>query len=90
MEKLLLDVVIDAFAANRQRLVEIGSRFPKLRVVADDYFVAGQAIAVVKNNAARLEAIDNLLDQVLATSVVKDSIERAGLRGVTAAPPKGR
>ena len=90
MEKLLLDGVIDAFAANRQRLVEIGSRFPKLRVVADDYFVAGQAIAVVKNNAARLEAIDNLLDQVLATSVVKDSIERAGLRGVTAAPPKGR
>ena len=56
----------------------------------DDYFVAGQAIAVVKGNAARLVAIDKLLEEVLATSVVKDSIERAGLHGVNAAPPKGK
>lgn len=90
MEKMLLDGKIDAFAANRQRLVGIASQFPKLRVVADDYFVAGQAIAIVKGNAERLAAINKLLDEILATGVVKDSIERAGLRGVNAAPPKGR
>jgi polar amino acid transport system substrate-binding protein len=89
IEKMLLESKIDAFAANRQRLFEIAARFPQLRVVGDDYFVAGQAIAVVKNNAARLAAIDVLLDEVLATSVVKDSIERAGLHGVNAAPPRG-
>ena len=90
IEKMLMEGKIDAFAANRQRLVEIGSRFPKLRVVGDDYYVAGQAIAVVKNNAGRLAAIVLLLDEVLATNVVKDSIERAGLHGVNAAPPRGR
>jgi polar amino acid transport system substrate-binding protein len=90
IEQMLLTGSLDAFAANRQRLVQIGSQFPKLRVVDDDYFVAGQAIAVVKGNAARLEAIDKLLEEVLATSVVKDSIERAGLHGVNAAPPKGK
>jgi polar amino acid transport system substrate-binding protein len=88
IEKLLVEGKIDAFAANRQRLFEIAARFPKLRVVGDDYFVAGQAIAVVKGNAERLAAIDLLLDDVLATSVVRDSIEHAGLHGVNAAPPK--
>ena len=58
VEKLLVEGKIDAFAANRQRLVGVASAFPKLRVVADDYFVAGQAIAVVKNNAERQAAID--------------------------------
>ena len=90
IEKLLLESKIDAFAANRQRLFEIAARFPKIRVVGDDYFVAGQAIAVVKNNVERLAAIDLLLDDVLATSVVRDSIERAGLHGVNAAAPGKR
>lgn len=89
IEKMLTEGKLDAFAANRQRLVEFAARYPNLRVVADDYFVAGQAVAVVKGDHARLEALDKLLDEVLATSVVKDSIERAGLHGVNAASPKG-
>jgi polar amino acid transport system substrate-binding protein len=87
MEKLLLDGKINAFAANRQRLVEIATKFPKLRVVADDYFVASQSIAIVKDNPARLQAIEKVLNEILATSVVKDSIERAGLHGVNPAQP---
>lgn len=90
IEKMLLDRKIDAFAANRQRLVGIASEYPQLRVVDDDYFVAGQAIAVAKNNAERHAAIVLLLDEVLATNIVKDSIEHAGLRGVNAAPARGR
>jgi len=89
VEKMLTEGKLDAFAANRQRLFEFAARYPNLRVVGDDYFVAGQAIAVVKGDAARLEALNKLLDEVLATSVVKDSIERAGLHGVNAAMPKG-
>jgi polar amino acid transport system substrate-binding protein len=90
IEKMLLEKKIDAFAANRQRLFGIAEAFPKLRVVGDDYFVAGQAIAVVKGNVERLAALDLLLEDVLATSVVKDSIDRAGLHGVNAAPPRGK
>lgn len=88
LEKLLREGKLDAFAANRQRLVEIGSKFPALRVVADDFFVAAQSIALTKGNPARLEAVEKILNEILATSVVKDSIERAGLRGVNAAQPK--
>jgi polar amino acid transport system substrate-binding protein len=90
IETLLLDGKIDALAANRQRLELIGSQFPKLRVVADDYFVAAQSIAIAKGNPARLEAVNKVLDEILATSVIKDSIARGGLRGVNAAPPKTR
>jgi polar amino acid transport system substrate-binding protein len=86
IEKALLDGKIDAFAANKQRLVDIGSKYPKLRVVPDDYFVAAQAVAITKGNPERLAAIDKVLNEILATSVVKDSVARAGLGGVNAAP----
>ncbi len=88
LETLLRDRKIDAFAANRQRLVEIGEKFPTLRVVADDFFVAAQSIAITKGDPARLAAVEKILNEILATSVVKDSIQQAGLRGVNAAQPK--
>jgi polar amino acid transport system substrate-binding protein len=90
IEKLLADGKIDAFAANKQRLVEIGAKYPQLRVVPDDYFVATQSMAIAKGGAERLAAIDKILNQILATSLVKDSVERAGLHGVDAAAPGGR
>lgn len=89
IEKALLDGKLDAFAANKQRLVEVGAKYPTLRVVADDYFVASQAIAITKGSSERLAAVGALLNEILATSVVRDSIERAGLGGVTAALPLG-
>ena len=87
---MLMDGKADAFAANRQRLLEIAGRFRELRVIADDYFVAGQAIAIGKGDPARLDALNRMLDEVLATALVKSSIDRAGLRGVAAAKPRGR
>jgi polar amino acid transport system substrate-binding protein len=90
IESLLLSGKIDAFAANRQRLMEAAARYPKLRVLPDNYFVAGQAIALAKGDPSRLGALNRLLGEVLASGFVKDSIERAGLRGVDAAQPLGR
>jgi polar amino acid transport system substrate-binding protein len=93
LARLLLEGKIDAFAANRQRLMEAAVRFPKLRVLSDNYFVAGQAIALAKGNPpdpSRLAALNLLLEEVLASGFVKESIDRAGLQGVDAAPPLGR
>ncbi len=87
---LVLTGKTDAFAANRQRLLEVAGRFPGLRVLDDDYFVAGQAIAIAKGDPARLDALNRLLADVLVTDLVKASIEHAGLRGVSAAKPEGR
>ncbi len=50
LASLLLNGKIDAFAANRQRLMEAAARFPKLRVLSDNYFVAGQAVALAKGD----------------------------------------
>jgi polar amino acid transport system substrate-binding protein len=90
LANLLLDGKIDAFAANRQRLMEAATGFPKLRVVSDNYFVAGQAIALAKGDPSRLTTVNRLLGEVLASDFVKASIDRAGLQGVDAAQPLGR
>ena len=88
MESILLNGKLDAFAANRQRIVEIAAAHPKLRAIADNFSVAGQAIAVPKGNAARLDSLNRMLDEILATDLVKASIERAGSKGVDAAKPR--
>jgi polar amino acid transport system substrate-binding protein len=85
IQQMLVSGKADAFAANRQRLLEIAGRFPELRVLSDDYFVAGQAIAVNKGELARLGAVSRMLDAILSTSLVQTSIEHAGLHGVDAA-----
>jgi polar amino acid transport system substrate-binding protein len=90
---LLLNGKMDAFAANRQRLLEAAALFPSLRVLSDNYFVAGQAVALSKGdppNPSRLGELNRLLGEVLASGFVKDSIDRAGLQGVDAAQPLGR
>lgn len=90
---LLLNGKMDAFAANRQRLMEVAALFPSLRVLSDNYFVAGQAVALAKGNPpdpSRLGELNRLLGEVLATDLVKESIDRAGLHGVDPAHPPGR
>src|SRR5258708_24739502 len=86
---MLIGGKTDAFAANRQRLLEVAGRFRDLRGISDDYFVAGQAIAVSKGDPSKIDAVNRLLDEVLATALVKSSIGSAGLRGVKAAQPRG-
>jgi hypothetical protein len=90
MESLLVSGKVDAFAANRQRIMEIVNRHPKLRILPDNFFVAGQSIAVPKGNPSTLEGLNQMLAEILGSSLVKDSINRAGLQGVDAAPPPGR
>jgi polar amino acid transport system substrate-binding protein len=90
---MLLNGKMDAFAANRQRLMEAAALFPSLRVLSDNCFVAGQAIALAQvepPDPSRLGALNRLLGEVLASGLVQASIDRAGLQGVEAAQPLGR
>jgi polar amino acid transport system substrate-binding protein len=86
LERLLLNGEIDAFGANRQRMVEAAALAPKLRVLPDDFMVAGQAIVVEKGNPARLEELNRFLGDVRSSGFVKTSLERANLSGVDTAP----
>lgn len=86
LEGLLLNGEIDAFGANRQRMVEAAALASKLRVLPDDFLVAGQAIVVEKGDASRLQELNRFLDDVRSSGFVKTSLERANLSGVDAAP----
>lgn len=86
LEKLLLNGEIDAFGANRQRMVEAAAAAPKLRVLADDFLAAGQAIVMEKGDPARIQELNRFLDDVRSSGFVKASLEHAKLAGVDPAP----
>ena len=86
LEALLLKGEIDAFGANRQRMVEAARLSPKLRVLPDDFLVVGQAIVVTKENHGLLDALNRFLDEARSSGLVKSSLERAQIAGVDVAP----
>ncbi len=86
LEKLLLSGELDAFGANRQRMVEAAAIAPQLRVLPDDFMVAGQAIVVEKGDPSRIAELNRFLDDVRSSGFVKASLERANLAGVDTAP----
>jgi polar amino acid transport system substrate-binding protein len=90
LEKMMLAGEIDAFGANRQRMEETASQHPKLRVLSDNFSSAEQAIVVNIKDSARLESINRFLQDVLTSSFVKDSLERAKLTGVQPAQNQDR
>lgn len=90
VKSLLAEKKIDALAANRQRLFEIAGDDARFRIVSDDFYVAGQAIAITKGDASRIATLNKLVEEILTTDTVRSSIARAGLRGVYPAKPKGR
>ena len=86
LETLLLTGELDAFGANRQRMVDAAAQAPKLRVLSDDFLVVGQAIVVLKGSPALLQALNQFLDLARSSGLVKASLERAQLAGVDVAP----
>src|SRR6185436_11861074 len=79
---------IDAFAANRQRMEEAAATSPKVRVLADNFSVAGQALVVEKGDAARRDLVNQFVAAAISSGLVKSSLERAKLAGVEPAPIK--
>ena len=90
VHKMLTTGELAAFAGNRARLVEAATQYPSLRVAQDNFTVLEQNIVVEKGDTARLEIINRFLNEVRATSFVKDSLARAKLAGVEAAPNKNK
>jgi polar amino acid transport system substrate-binding protein len=90
VQKMLASGELAAFAGNRARLVEAATQYPSLRVAQDNFTVLEQNIVVEKGDTVRLEIINKFLNDVRATSFVKDSLARAKLVGVEPAPNKNR
>ena len=86
--KLLEDHQIEAFAANRQRLVDAAGSFPGVRVLRDNFFAVEQALIVSKGDPARLDSLNRYLDDLRDSGFLQATIERARLSGVEPAPQK--
>ena len=78
---------LDAYAANRTRLLEISARNPDLRVLPDNFFSVEQAIVVAKGNNAGLATVERFVSEARTGGLIQAAIERAGLQGVDVAPP---
>jgi polar amino acid transport system substrate-binding protein len=86
LQKLLIAGDLDAFGANRQRLVEVAAAHSNLRVLPDNFSAAEQSIVINKGDRSRLDGINRFIAEACATGLVKSSIDRAKLIGVDVAP----
>ena len=85
-QKMLAASEIDAFATNRQRLVEAAARLPNVRILPDNFFAVEQSIAIDKGDPSRLIFVNSLIDDLRTSGFLRDAIERARLSGVDVAP----
>ena len=70
--------------------MEAAAQYPSLRVAEGNFTVLEQNIVVEKGDTVRLEILNKFLNDVRASSFVKDSLTRAKLVGVEPAPNKNR
>ena len=89
-QKMLAAREIDAYATNCQRLAEMVARFPGLRILPDNFFAVEQSIIVAKDNSASIGYIDQFINDVRNSGLLKSVIEKAKLNGVEVAPPNSR
>ena len=85
--RMLAAAEIDAYAANRQRLIEMAASAPNMRVLPDNYFAVRQAIIVAKGNRAALDVINRFLDDARASGLIQAAIDRAKLTGAVDVAP---
>jgi polar amino acid transport system substrate-binding protein len=78
----------DAWAANRQRLIEMAATAPSVRVLPDNYFAVKQAIVVPKNDRAALDVVNRFLNEARTSGLIKQAIDRAGLTGSVDVAPQ--
>jgi polar amino acid transport system substrate-binding protein len=86
LQKMLVAGDLDAFGANRQRLVEVASAHSNLRVLPDNFSAAEQSIVITKGDRSRLDVLNRFIADACASGLVKTSLDRAKLIGVDVAP----
>lgn len=82
MARMLETGEVDAFGQNRERSEALAAKYPKLRVLSDNFSDVGQAIVVAKGDTAKLAHLNRLINEAISSGMVKASLERAKLAGV--------
>jgi len=79
----------DAYASARPVLLSLAAQLPGSRVLEDGFGIVSYAALVPKGNQGHLAHISEFIEWAKASGLVKQTIERAGLRGIKVAPPVG-
>ncbi len=72
---------IDAWAANRQRLMEIAAQRLDMRVLPDNFFAVRQAMVVAKGDKSGVDRLNKFLADAQRSGLIQKSIDNAGLKG---------
>jgi polar amino acid transport system substrate-binding protein len=86
--RMLVAGELDAYAANRTRLLAVIDKVEGLRLLPDNFYDVEQAIVVANGNPRRREIVEQFVIEAKASGLVQAAIERARLRGVSVAPVK--
>jgi polar amino acid transport system substrate-binding protein len=80
--KMLVNGDVEAFAANRPRLEEAARSSNRVRLLPDNFTVAGQNIVVQKGSAAQIAELNRFLSDIRTSGFMRASLDRAGLNSV--------
>lgn len=80
--QLLASQQLDAFATNKGILFDLSDRVPGARILEGGYTIENQSIAIPKGRDAAVPFLVEFLDDARRSGLVKQSAERAKLRGV--------
>jgi len=75
-----------AYAAPRPVLLAESAQLPGSQVLEDGFANISWAALVPKGHAGRLAYVSEFIEEAKASGLVKQTIERAGLRGIQVAP----
>jgi polar amino acid transport system substrate-binding protein len=76
----------DAYASPRPPILEYAAQLPGARVLDDRYGANLQGIAVARDRTTRLGYVSAFVEEVKASGLVQQIIDRAGERGIQVAP----
>jgi polar amino acid transport system substrate-binding protein len=85
-QDMLKQKAIDAFATNKGILFEMSDELTGSRVLAGRWGLENLAIAIPKGRDAGRPFVNAFAEQIRENGQLQKSVQRAGLRGTTAAP----
>ncbi len=85
--QLILTGKVDVVAGVRQHLVANLEKLPGSRVLDGRFMAIQQALGIVKGRDAGAKYVREFIEDVKASGLVAEMIEKAGVSGVSVAPP---
>ncbi|HET8564483.1 MAG TPA: ABC transporter substrate-binding protein, partial [Candidatus Binatia bacterium] len=77
---------VEAVAGVRQPLITNAEKLPGSRVLDDRFMAIQQALGIPKGRDTGAKYLCELIEDVKASGLVAQAIEKAGIRGVAVAP----